>query len=240
VRNISKLNKKMLNKTLIAIGVLGLILLSGYYVNKKSIDKKHRLELETQALPILDTRNQIQTGDIIFQTSLSEQSEAIQLATKSKYSHCGIIYKKGDAYQVFEAVQPVKYTPLDEWINRGKNGEYVIKRLINADSILTPDNLNKMKQVEKAFKGKPYDMTFEWTDDKIYCSELIWKIYKRGAGIEICKLERLRDFDLTNKKFKIKMTERYKDKIPLDALVVSPKSLFESTLFRTIKTSAKY
>src|SRR5690606_5876902 len=35
----------------------------------------------------------IQNGDIIFQTSKSSQSQAIQLATKSKYSHMGIIYE---------------------------------------------------------------------------------------------------------------------------------------------------
>lgn len=32
-----------------------------------------------------------QTGDIIFQTSLSSQSQAIQLATHSDYSHTGMI-----------------------------------------------------------------------------------------------------------------------------------------------------
>lgn len=34
---------------------------------------------------------QPQTGDIIFQTSLSSQSQAIQLATHSDYSHTGMI-----------------------------------------------------------------------------------------------------------------------------------------------------
>jgi hypothetical protein len=31
--------------------------------------------------------SEIQNGDLIFQTSLSEQSKAIQLAKKSEYSH---------------------------------------------------------------------------------------------------------------------------------------------------------
>src|SRR5437867_163185 len=26
----------------------------------------------------------------------------------------------------------------------------------------------------------PYDLTFEWSDDKIYCSELVWKVYERA------------------------------------------------------------
>ena len=81
----------------------------------------------------------IQNGDIIFQTSKSGQSKAIQLATNSKYSHMGIIYENEGDYFVYEAVQPVKLTPLTEWINRGENKHYVIKRLKNSEAILTPE-----------------------------------------------------------------------------------------------------
>ena len=52
-----------------------------------------------------------ETGDIIFQTALTSQNQAIRYATKSKYSHCGIIYKKDGTFYVYEAVQPVKITP---------------------------------------------------------------------------------------------------------------------------------
>ena len=53
---------------------------------------------------------QLRDGDLIFHTSLSVQSRAIQLATHSPYSRCGIAYKKGKNWQVFKAVQPVKLT----------------------------------------------------------------------------------------------------------------------------------
>lgn len=46
-----------------------------------------------------------------------------------------------------------------------------------------------MKQIGEKFKGKPYDIYFEWSDDKIYCSELVWKIYKHALDIEIGQLE---------------------------------------------------
>ena len=76
--------------------------------------------------------DELKDGDLIFQTSRSSQSKAIQLATNSKYSHCGIVFKEGDSFYVFEAVQPVKRTPLAEWIARGEKGEFVVKRLKNA------------------------------------------------------------------------------------------------------------
>src|SRR4051812_450009 len=99
----------------------------------------------------------IKDGDIIFQTSLSGQSKAIQLATHSKYSHCGIVYKKGNELFVFEAVEPVKLTPLSKWIARGEGAKFEIKRLKNRDQVLTPAVLAKMKQVGDRFAGKHYD-----------------------------------------------------------------------------------
>ena len=94
-----------------------------------------------------------------------------------------------------------------------------------------------MKQVGEKFNGKNYDLTFEWSDDKIYCSELIWKIYQRATGIEICKLDKLSNFDLTNEAFKQKMKERYGDKIPTYEIVISPASIFDSELLTTVKSN---
>jgi hypothetical protein len=45
----------------------------------------------------------VQDGDIIFQTSLSSQSLAIQRATHSKYSHMGQIVLRDGAPYVLEA-----------------------------------------------------------------------------------------------------------------------------------------
>ncbi len=90
---------------------------------------------------LIKSENGYQTGDIIFHTSKSAQSKAIQLTTKSKYSHCGLIYKMNNKYFVYEAIGPVKLTPLDNWIARGTEKKFVVKRLINAAQILTPSAL---------------------------------------------------------------------------------------------------
>ena len=131
----------------------------------------------------------------------------------------------------------MKNTPLAKWIARGQDGKYVIKRLKNAAQLLTPSALAKMKQVGRTFQGKNYDLTFEWSDDKIYCSELIWKIYKRATGIEIGKLERLEDFDLTNAVVAKKMKERYGKNIPKDETVISPAAIFQSDLLYTVRAN---
>ena len=212
--------KKYMNKGYVTIGLI-LVLILGVLQAKIS-NTTTKLEA-------------VKNGDIIFQTSLSEQSKAIQLATNSKYSHCGIVYSDNGQFYVYEAIQPVKTTPLDKWIARGKDGHFVIKRLKNADHVLTAETLQKMKQEGEIFKGKNYDLTFEWSDDKIYCSELIWKIYQRATGIEIGKLQKLSDFDLTNEAVKQKMKERYGDKIPTEEIVISPAAIFDSELLTTVK-----
>ncbi|MFP9112830.1 YiiX family permuted papain-like enzyme [Flavobacterium sp. RHBU_3] len=177
--------------------------------------------------------DKLHNGDIIFQTSTSAQSKAIQLATHSEYSHCGVIYEDDGQWYVFEAVQPVKKTPLEDWIDRGQNDRYVIKRLKDTTA-LTPSALKKMKAVAKTMNGKDYDLYFEWNNDRIYCSELVWKLYKESTGLEIGHLKQLKDFDLTAPPVKLKLKERYGNNIPMDEKVISPKDVYDSELLETI------
>jgi len=186
------------------------------------------IDNEDKHIDLVDLKPKLQFGDLIFQTSKSNQSKAIQLATKSKYSHMGMIYLENDKMFVLEAVQPVKLTLLKDWISRGKKHHFVVKRLKDSKTILTDDIQKKMKMNAEQFLGKEYDIYFEWSDDRIYCSELVWKIYKESANIEIGELERLGNFDLSHKIVKQKLTERYGNNIPMDEKVISPASMFES------------
>lgn len=173
-------------------------------------------------------------GDIIFHTSISQQSKAIQKATHSPYSHCGIIYKKDNTFMVLEAIQPVKTTPLGKWIDRGRNGHFVVKRLHNAEHRLTPTVLQRMQTLGEQWQGKPYDPYFEWSDTAMYCSELVWKLYKWAAGVELCPVARLRSFDLTSKEVQHLMKQRYGTALPLDEPVVSPDNIFTSKKLRVV------
>ena len=168
-------------------------------------------------------------GDILFQISTSGQGKAIQLATNSPYSHCGILFKENNEWMVFEGVQPVKKTALNEWIAQGVKQHAVVKRLKNAQAVLSPQVRNHMKATATKFIGKNYDLTFTWNDDRMYCSELVYKIYERGAGIAVGKLQKLREFDLSNPIVKAKLVERYGTKIPLDEPVISPGAIFTDT-----------
>lgn len=173
-------------------------------------------------------------GDIVFQTSRSSQSLAIQLATKSPYSHMGIVYLRDGQPLVFEAVQPVRLTPLRTWIERGDREHFVAKRLRDAVSRLTPETLQRMLAAGEHLSGKDYDLYFEWSDDRIYCSELVWKVFERGAGIRLGEQETIADFDLSHPAVQEKVKERYGDQVPLDEVVVSPVAIFNATDLMTV------
>lgn len=190
--------------------------------------------LFSKANPTANVLDKIQEGDMIFQTSESPQCEAVRIATNSKFSHCGIVFiEKGKKY-VFEAVQPVKYTPLEDWITHGKENHFVVTRLKNASKVLNLQTIQKMKEYANRLNNKDYDLYFEWSDDKIYCSELIWKIYKNGAGIELCSLQKLKNFNLKDSKVKAILAERYGNTIPLEEDVVAPSDLEKSKIVTII------
>ncbi|HVD98604.1 MAG TPA: YiiX family permuted papain-like enzyme [Cytophagaceae bacterium] len=179
--------------------------------------------------------SKLKDGDIIFQSSEFGQGKAIQLATHSKYTHCGIVFKENNTYMVYEAVQPVKKTPIDKWIlNSSDDHRYFVKRLKDTE-ILTPTVIAKMKDRYKQFEGKNYDLYFGWSDERIYCSELVWKIYQNATGLEIGALQKLKDFDLSNPIVQLKLRERYGDKIPYEEKVISPSAIYASELLVTVE-----
>jgi len=176
----------------------------------------------------------VRDGDIVFQTSGSTQSIAVQRATGSRYSHMGmVIVRKGKPY-VFEAASTVQYTPLPQWVERGVGGHVVVKRLKNAAILLNSSGIQKLRAEAQKYAGRPYDLTFEWSDERIYCSELVWKIYERALSERIGELQKIGDFNLDDPAVREKLKERYGDHIPLEEPVISPAAMFTSTRLVTV------
>jgi hypothetical protein len=177
---------------------------------------------------------ELRDGDIIFQTSRSSQSLAIQRATRSPYSHMGmVVYRDGKPF-VFEASATVRFTPLQAWIERGEGGHYIVKRLRESAGRVTPETMKKAHALVRQLQGRSYDLTFEWSDKRMYCSELVWKIYERVLGVRIGELQKLGEFDLTDPAVRVKIRERYGTAVPLGEPVISPGAMFESPLLELV------
>lgn len=167
-----------------------------------------------------------QTGDIIFHVLKSLQSLGIQKATKSRYSHMGLIVNKNGKSWVLEAVQPVKYTALQQWIDRGVERHYVVKRF---KTNLTVQQKQTLIKNAEQYLGQPYDLYFEWDNRALYCSEIVWKAYHDALGIELAPLSKLKQFDLSSSEVKQLMQQRYGQNIPLNETVIAPQAIFAST-----------
>jgi uncharacterized protein YycO len=169
-------------------------------------------------------------GDIIFHTSKSSQSKMIQTVTNSKLTHCGIIfYQKGKPF-VLEAVQPVKVTPLQQWINRGVGGKFIVSRV---KTQLSKNQLNEMYTYGKSLIGKDYDFKFQWSDKKMYCSELVYKVYTAG-DVFVGELKKFSDYNLNNKAVKDAIKSRYGNSININEMVITPVDIYRSSVVKTI------
>lgn len=176
------------------------------------------------------TTQKLADGDLIFHTSRSAQSQAIQRAAHSPYSHMGmVLFRDGQTY-VLEASKTVRWTPLDQWTARGDGGHYVVKRLRDSASLMTPEARKKLRDEAIKLVGKRYDAAFGWSDERIYCSELVWKAYQRALGVQIGELQKLREFDLSDPLVQTKLKERYGNAVPMDESVISPAAMFASPL----------
>ena len=180
----------------------------------------------------------VQDGDVIFQSSYSKQSQAVEIATNSKYSHCGIIYIENNVPYVYEAVQPVGKRKLADWISSGVDQTCVIKRFKGIDT-LSKKSLLRMKEYAASQFGKNYDGYFSWSDKEMYCSELVYKTYKNCINFVLAQPKTLRDFNIDAPVVRKIMQERYGDDIPYDELMISPGQLYDAPSLYTVYSNEK-
>lgn len=164
----------------------------------------------------------LKEGDIVFQASKSPQSKYIILATKSQWSHCGIIIEKPDGLFVLEAISTVSLTPYQQWVERGRGKRVSVKRYTE----------EPIKIKYSKYLGKQYDKAFKFGNNQWYCSELVYDIYKRQLGVELCKPRPVSDYVITGLD-KI-LTKRGIEK---DQFVVAPSDLYGSKRLLRIKNS---
>lgn len=167
-------------------------------------------------------------GDLIFQESRSAQSVAVRAATGSRYSHMGVIFGIATGRPVvLEAVQPVRETPLRAWIERGQSHHFVVKRLAAG---LDANAAERVRREARRFLGRGYDTLFDWSDARIYCSELAWKAYERALSVRIGEPQPWRDLDLDEGVVTRLATKRLGRLPTPDALVITPVRMMDSPL----------
>lgn len=173
----------------------------------------------------------LKNGDIVFLSGTSGQGQAIQLATKSKFMHVGIVFIENGKAMVYHAVEPVSKNTFEEFKAMSEEGKVYVKHFKN-QSLLTPDVVKKMLAEARSKLGVHYDLAFSWDDKEYYCSEFVWKLYNHALGLSVGQPRPLKDFDLSNPVVKQKLNERYGKDIPLNENMISPGDMYTSDLLQ--------
>lgn len=186
-------------------------------------------------------KDTLQSGDIVFQDSSphSGQAAAIKALTRSQWSHCGIYFANAEGEVIIDGNGWQRAIPWPQWRDGGAGGKYAAYRLRKG---LSADEVRRLWTAANRYDGRPYDLKFAWGDDEIYCSELIWKSYRDAlAGLEIGRLQRLRDFDLGSPLAR-PLIERKGSwgtveyaRVHGDEFVISPQAIADSALLQKIR-----
>ena len=169
--------------------------------------------------------SEVREGDVIFQTSKSQQSPLIQIGTRSKITHCGIIVMRGGKPYVLETLKTLVLTPLDKFIARGEDGKYWIKRS-------KKENI-KIKYAK--YLGKPYDLAFKFDNGRFYCSELVYDIYQKQLGIELAEPKQVKDYLIlfTDRLPKIRRAMKRRG-ISKEQYAIAPVDIFNSDYLESV------
>lgn len=175
----------------------------------------------------------LQDGDILFQSlPHGDLVDAIEGATGSPFSHCGIAHQTDHGWVVIEAIGPVKETKLSVWIGHGRRGRYTVYRLREAYR----DCIPAMITAAKKYLGRPYDIHYEMDDKKIYCSELIYKAFKRASGEELGQLVALGKLNWGPHVRVIEAIEH--GRVPLERMMITPRSVSEAEQLELVAADA--
>lgn len=130
----------------------------------------------------------LRTGDLLFQKVNKNDS----LTSDSTYNNIGIAFIDGDNYALLETTDQVQYVSIRQWVENGNKNHYVAKRLRNADDLLTNSGIQDLRKEARNNIMKKYDNSNDWSDDKMYNAELIWKMYERTFNIELGALDTIK------------------------------------------------
>ncbi|MEI6020491.1 MAG: YiiX/YebB-like N1pC/P60 family cysteine hydrolase, partial [Bacteroidota bacterium] len=83
--------------------------------------------------------------------------------------------------------------------------------------------------------GNVYDTKFSWLDKEMYSTELVWKIYKRAAQIELCEAKLFEKIEINDTIVKRKIKIQMGDSIAAFTKIVSPTDLYNSSYLFKIK-----
>jgi cell wall-associated NlpC family hydrolase len=158
-------------------------------------------------------------GDIVMIRGYSYNANAIEAVTGSRFTHCGIIFRENGRWMVYEGAGRKGHLTLASWIKyeSGKHEpHWKVYRLKDASKLREADAVARLKQAAAKLHNTWYDHGFSWDypqgdDERVYCSELVWKTYHEALRIELCPLRKMSSYPMNAEALQILNSEFCKE-----------------------------
>jgi hypothetical protein len=137
---------------------------------------------------------ELKVGDVILQPLKCWACSLIEAEEETIYSHVGVVVATSPEVMVAEAFSKVRKLSLNEYNQKTEPGQKLMVLRFRRDDLVAELQRSKsefMKLFETSFEGALYDHDFRWNNfddqgnEKLYCSELVSKLFQAFAGIEL-------------------------------------------------------
>jgi hypothetical protein len=153
----------------------------------------------------LDTLPPLESGDLIFQTFINNQSLPIIVATGSLVTHVGMVHKQQDgSYTVIHAASHVIEVPLAEFVRYGWGQRFTVLRYPGLNDT---QRAAIIKDAE-SYLGRSYNYVFYMKAQELYCSELPYLAFK-SSNLSVGNVEKIGDLNMNNRVVENLFKERW-------------------------------
>ncbi|MBP0616717.1 hypothetical protein [Jiella mangrovi] len=138
-----------------------------------------------------------QTAQLIFEEEEGPLAEALQAATKSPYTHVGIVRITGGGPVVLDTKPALWENFVEEFIANGVGGHYAVYEVrgLSGDAIFTP------ARMANDYLNAPDDPYLRPGGPELSGAELVQLVY-RSVGYELGRSVRFEDLDIERPEFR--------------------------------------
>lgn len=134
----------------------------------------------------------LKVGDVLLQPLECWSCRLIEAEEETIYSHVGVVIQAIPEVVVAEAYGKVHAKTLDKFLEKTEKGQKVLVIRHRENKVVYQLQNSEFKKVfEEKFNNLKYDHFFLWDNvdengnEKLYCSELVAKLYKLELNLDL-------------------------------------------------------
>ncbi len=129
-------------------------------------------------------------GDLIFLDIDSVIFEQVAKATQTWTSHVGVAIYKESQWHVAESTLPLsKITPLCKYLSKTQDERVEVRRLVQP---MSEQQMLLLKDELSQHMGIFYDTGFNFESSKMFCSKLVYVVFKSALDLEVGSIKPLK------------------------------------------------